>query len=340
VSQSLTERHLGIVLEQRNTQEWRADEVLGASQSLVAIGNFDGVHRGHQAVLAAACDAARQRELVPVVLTFDPHPTVAVGRPPPAFLTSLSRKIELLQAVDSNLRVVVEHFDRAFAAQAPEAFAQRILVHKLRAKCVRVGENFRFGSGRSGDLALLRELGARMGFEAMATSLMGDALGRYSSTRAREAIAAGHLSVAWEVLGRPHALIGEVVQGQRLAHRLGFPTANLAWVLEALPPHGVYAVVVDIEDDEGRARRLAKGVANLGVRPTIDAGFAVEVHLLDFAGDLYGKRLRVHLLDFIRPERRFGGIDELKAQIGRDVEAGRSALDGARGKAWESEAWF
>ena len=328
------------MLDQNAKQGIGATDLLETSSSLVAIGNFDGVHRGHQAVLCAAIDVAGAKGLVPVVLTFDPHPTVAVGRPPPALLTILSRKLELLQRLDPQLHVVVQHFDREFASQSPEVFIQSVLVQKLHAKCVRVGDNFRFGTGRSGDLAALREHGARMGFEAMATTMVGDAHGRYSSTRARDAIAAGNLTVAREILGRPHALIGEVVRGQRLAHQLGFPTANLAWVAEALPPHGVYAVAVDVEDESGKATRLGKGVANLGVRPTMDAGFAVEVHLLDFSGDLYGKKLRVHLIDFIRPERKFAETGDLKVQIARDVEAARSALEGLRGRGSASEAWF
>ena len=308
--------------------------------TLVAIGNFDGVHLGHQAVLADTAAEARARSCVPVALTFEPHPTVAVGRPPPACLTPVERKIELIRRLDPALRVVVQSFDAVFASQSPEAFVRNVLVDRLRARGVRVGENFRFGARRSGNLEALEAFGAQFGFEAQAAPLLGDDHGRFSSTRARTAVAAGDLEEVRAILSRPHALSGKVVEGQRRARTLGFPTANLRWVREALPPHGVYAVAVDRLQDDGTAQRLGTGVCNVGVRPTVDAGFAVETHLFDFDGDLYGALLRVHLIDHLRPEQKFTGLPELEKQIGLDVLAARACLHGLIASPTAGQAWF
>jgi riboflavin kinase / FMN adenylyltransferase len=315
-------------------------ESLAGSPTLVSIGNFDGVHRGHQAVLKDSATVAMQHGLLAVALTFSPHPTIAVGRPPPACLTRLDRKVELIQRIDPRLRVVVQHFDAAFAAQSPEAFVRDILVERLNARLVRVGENFRFGAARRGDLHTLIELGKEHGLEAQAEPLIGDEQGRYSSTRARENIRAGNLPGVVAILGRPHSLSGKVVEGQKRARQLGFPTANLGWVVEALPRHGVYTVAVDRLNPDGIARRLGLGVVNVGVRPTVDAGFAVEAHILDYHGDLYGAPLRVHLLSFIRPERKFEGLDALKAQIEDDVRGARGLLRETQPAPDAGEAWF
>jgi len=312
---------------------------LGGRPTLVAIGNFDGVHLGHQSVLLDAVREASARNLVPVALTFDPHPTVSVGRPPPACLTRLDRKLELMRRIDPRLHTVVEHFDAAYAAQSPEQFVTRTLCARLHAAVVRVGENFRFGAGRVGDLPALTVLGERLGFEARCEPLLGDDHGRYSSTRARDCIQRGELDGARGVLGRPHCLTGVVVEGQRLARSLGFPTANLAWVVEALPPHGAYAVAVDCLDSD-TPTRLGIGVANIGIRPTVDAGFSVEAHLFDFDGDLYGRQLRVHLLAWLRPERRFEGLDTLRAQIARDALDARLRLHQLAGDPSASPAWY
>lgn len=313
---------------------------LGGRSTLVAIGNFDGVHLGHQAVLAAAAQHAAAKELVPVALTFEPHPTVAIGRPSPACLTTVHRKVELLERIDPELRVVVQHFDAAFAAQSPEQFVRSVLVDKLRAKAVRVGENFRFGAGRRGDLAALVAFGELYGFVAESAPLLGDDQGRYSSTRVRTAIARGELNEARQMLTRPHSLSGQVIEGQRRARSLGFPTANLAWVREALPPHGVYAVAIDRLDDAGHGQRLGLGVCNIGVRPTVDAGFAVEVHVFDLDEQLYGQHLRMHLLDYLRPEQKFTSLDQLRQQIAEDARQARRALEPVRPAPDAGKAWF
>lgn len=310
------------------------------TRTLCAIGNFDGVHRGHRAVLARAAKDARDAGLEPVLLTFDPHPAVTLGRQPPALLTPLARKIELVRRIDPALRVVVEHFDKAFSELGPEDFVRDVLVKKLAVARVVVGRNFRFGKGRQGDLAGLSELGARHGFVAQATELFGDERGPWSSTRAREAIARGDLQEAELVLGRPHALTGRVVQGDQRGRQLGFPTANLVGVEEARPPHGVYAVLVDQVGDDGVATKLACGVANLGVRPTFDTAPAIEAHLLDFAGDLYGKTLRLHLVARLRDEERFASLEALKARISRDADQARALLASRTPDEAAQGAWY
>jgi riboflavin kinase / FMN adenylyltransferase len=295
---------------------------------IVAIGNFDGVHRGHQAVLADASRDAEARGLIASALTFSPHPAEALGRAAPPKLTTLARKIELFQRVAPAVEPVVERFDRAFSEQTPAEFAERILAQRLHARVVVVGHNFRFGRGRAGDFATLSQLGESLGFETRSQTLLGDAKGPWSSTRVREALARGALDEANAMLGRPHMVSGTVVQGDQRGRTIGFPTCNLAGVEEALPAFGVYAVLVDREEG-GRGRALARGVANIGVRPTVKDGEpkpSVEVHLFDLDADLYGARLRVHLVDRLRPEQKFAGIDALKAQIARDAEEARARL--------------
>lgn len=293
----------------------------------MVIGNFDGVHRGHQGVLVGAIAEAERLGLTPTVLTFAPHPAEVLGRGAPPLLTRLPRKIALLRALSPTLKVMVQPFDRAFAAQSPEAFARELLAERLGAKQVFVGENFRFGQNRAGDFATLTELGNALGFVVRTAPLAGDEIGPWSSTRARRALGEGDLDDVLRVLGRPHALEGEVVKGQGRARHLGFPTANLGGVVEALPPYGVYAVRVELASAEGAdGEALGPGVANVGVRPTLAAGFAVEAHLLEGGRDLYGERLRLHLVARLRPERAFAGVEQLREQIGRDVEAARIAL--------------
>ncbi len=303
---------------------------------VVAIGNFDGVHRGHQAVLAAAAREAKGLGLEAALLTFSPHPREALGRPVPPVLTALGRKLSLVREAAPEVTPIVERFDLAFAEQSPEEFAGRVLAEKLRAKVVIVGPNFRFGKGRAGSYATLGELGARLGFTTHAPELVQDEKGVLSSTRVREALAAGDLDEAASILGRPHLVSGTVVEGDKRGRTIGFPTCNLAGIVEALPAFGVYAVLVEREIEArgagepwGSAVPLAKGVANIGVRPTVKPGEtrpSVEVHLFDTDQDLYGARLRVRLVARLRAEQRFSGLAELKAQIAKDAEAARRRL--------------
>ena len=303
---------------------------------LVAIGNFDGVHRGHRSVLGAAAAEASRAGLVPTVLTFFPHPAEVLGQKRQPVLTVLERKIELIRAIDSALEVVVQPFDLELAQLSPREFVESILVKELDARQVFVGENFRFGHKRAGDLARLRELGAEFGFVARSEELVTDDVGAVSSTRIRRELAEGNVARAGEMLGRPHRLGGTVIQGDRRGRTIGFPTANLDDVRELLPADGVYAVRVselgasEATTDETLVDRL--GVMNLGPRPTVERPYAIEVHVLDFEGDLYGRRLVVDFVERIRGVNKFSSLDELKSQIARDVDSARSALGVSRSR--------
>jgi riboflavin kinase/FMN adenylyltransferase len=292
--------------------------------TLVAIGNFDGVHAGHRAVLTAALADAEARGLLPLVLTFHPHPAEVLGRGRQAMLTTIDRKVELLCRLNPSLRVVVEPFTKELSAMTPRAFAEALLVHALGAKVVVVGQNFRFGHDRAGDLGMLESLGEQLGFAARAEPLAHDAEGPFSSSRIRELIGAGNVRRAEALLSRPHSISGVVVRGDGRGRSIGVATANLTGVSEALPAHGVYSCLVDRVSDAGAATRLGTGVANIGNRPTVSAGFSIEVHLHDFDDDLYGARLRVHLVDRIRDEQKFGSLDALVAQIRSDVATARA----------------
>lgn len=303
----------------------------GARRSVVVIGNFDGVHRGHQAVLAEATATARSLGLSSAVLTFHPHPGLVLGRGEPPVLTTLARRAALIKALGVD-QVFVRAFDRDFAKWSPEVFARALVRDTLLAEVVVVGENFRFGAARAGDLAVLRFLGETLGFETRVHGVARDAAGAFSSTRARQGIARGDMDEARAVLGRHHAISGAVVRGDQRGRTIGFPTANLEAPAEMLPPSGVYAVLVDALTPGRAAQALARGVMNLGVRPTVagDGRRTAEVHLLDFAGDLYGQTLRVHLVARLRDEQRFDGLAALTTQIAIDVDAAREVLLTAR----------
>lgn len=288
--------------------------------SAVIIGNLDGVHRGHQAVLQQARAIADARGLSAVVLTFDPHPSQVLRGFTPPRLATLERRVELLRRHGAD-EVVIEPFTSELAALTPERFVKELLVGRLGAKAVVVGEDFRFGAKRAGDLEAMRAFGLELGFEVAAAAVAGDERGPFSSTRVREAITTGDLDEATRLLGRRHSISGVVEGGDRRGRTIGFPTANLGGVVEVLPPHGVYAVFADDRP----------GVMNVGVRPTVDGtSLRIEVHLFDFDGDLYGQPMRVHLVGRIRDEKKFAGLDELRAQIATDAAAARTILAGAR----------
>jgi riboflavin kinase/FMN adenylyltransferase len=301
----------------------------GAAPSVLVIGNFDGVHRGHAAVLREAVAIAGRASLDTAVLTFDPHPAAVVGLGAPAVLTTLERRARLMGDLGV-ARVWVRKFDAAFASWSPERFVRELVVGALAARVVVVGQNFRFGAKRAGDLALLRAMGGQLGFEVQVHAIASDERGPYSSTRAREAVDNGDLDEATHVLGRPHELSGTVVKGDQRGRTIGFPTANLDAVPEMLPPDGVYATRVEILDVDGAARPLGAsggGVTNIGVRPTVAGKHrTIETLVFDWAGDLYGKRLRLFLVARLRGEKRFSGLEELKAQIAVDSRAARERL--------------
>jgi riboflavin kinase/FMN adenylyltransferase len=300
----------------------------GAPTAL-AIGNFDGVHRGHRHLLDRVQEAARAFGGESVALTFDPHPTrvLAPDRASP-LVVGLDRKLELLRGTGVDA-TVVQRFDLSFSSQSPEEFAQQVVLG-LRAREVFVGEDFHFGRNREGNGATLAALGAQLGFRAHVVPPLEEAGVPVSSSRVRRALADGDLAHARALLGRDYDLDGLVIAGQRRGRTLGFPTANLATECEALPRDGVYAVRVSVLGADGPTDHPA--VMNLGSRPTFRAGRSLEAHLLDADVDLYGRTLRVTFAARLRDERRFDGVEALKEQIAADVRAARVALAAETGR--------
>lgn len=299
---------------------------LGWPVPAVAVGNFDGVHRGHQALIAATVARSRQLGGAAMALTFDPHPAKVVNpAAAPTELLSLEQKVRLLAALGLE-RLVVLPFTTAVAAQPPEDFVSEILAGALGARWVLVGAGFRFGQGRSGDVGLLERLGRRHGFEVTAMPPVASEGAPISSTRVRAALSRGAMSEVARLLGRPFLIEGSVERGARRGRTLGAPTANVVPLNTLLPPDGVYAAWCHIADEAPRH----PAVVNVGRRPTFDGGnnsVHVEVHLLDFEGDLYGRSLGVELSECLRGERRFPGAEALRAQIQSDIQQARQVLE-------------
>jgi len=306
--------------------------------AVVAIGNFDGIHRGHRRLLEQAEAIARETGAPWAMLTFEPHPRRLFAPDLPPFrLTPFRVKVRLLQALGLDALWVLR-FDRTLAGLPAEAFAERVLAEGLGARHVVVGENFRFGHRRGGDVALLRTLGERLGFGVTAVGMAaapGQSSEVYSSSLVRDYLRDGNPTRAALLLGRYWEIEGRVQHGAKRGRELGFPTANLALGRDTLrPAFGIYAVRAAIEERDGT--RWLPGVANLGISPMFDyAEPLLEVHLLDFAGDLYGRHLRVALIDYLRAEQRFDDLEALKAQMAEDLRRARATL------AWEDwqEAW-
>jgi riboflavin kinase/FMN adenylyltransferase len=290
---------------------------------VAALGNFDGFHRGHQAVVGRALERARADGRPALVVTFDPHPA-RLFRPdlPPFALTSIAQRLDLFEGFGVDAGVVLR-FDHDFAALGAEAFVQEWLVERLGLSGVVTGEDFTFGKGRSGDVADLARLGAGQGLAAEAIAPVTDASnGVISSSRVREALRAGDPATAAALLTRPFTVQGVVEHGDKRGRTIDFPTANLTLGDYLRPAYGVYAVRVRLADG-----RRFDGVANLGVRPMFDPPKELlEVFLFDFAGDLYGQTIGVELHEFLRPEWKLDGLDALKAQIARDCDAARKVL--------------
>jgi riboflavin kinase/FMN adenylyltransferase len=302
-----------------------------ARGAVVAVGNFDGVHKGHQAVIGEAGRIAKASARPWAVLTFEPHPRLLFKPDQPPFrLTPFRIKVRQVEALGVD-EVVVLHFDKEFAALSAEDFIEQVLVDGFAASHVVCGYDFVFGKGRKGDTEMLLHYGKRKGFGFTAVSQVNDADGQvYSSTRVRDCLKAADPEGAARVLGRPFEIEGRVEHGDARGRSIGFPTANLHLGEYMRPATGVYAVRAGV--DEGAETRWVDGVANFGNRPTFDGGDVVlEVHLFDYAGDLYGRHLRVRLLHHLRAEQKFDGIDALKAQIAADCERAKSLL--ARGAA-------
>ncbi len=295
--------------------------------AVLSIGFFDGVHLGHQRLIERAEVLAAEQGAVAVVVTFWPHPS-AILRPEaaPALLTTLAEKLRLLGELGRLDATVVLPFDEALSRQSPEAFLD-VIGAFCRPLALVEGPDFAMGHKRAGDLAFLRAAGERRGF---AVEVYEERAGgeRVSSSRIRALLREGTVEEATRLLGRPYSLEGEVVEGDRRGRQLGFPTANLRLdARKLLPRSGVYAVRVRLP---GEMRATHPAVCNIGVRPTFsgEPRLIVEVHLLDVAMDLYGLELAVELVARLRDERRFAGVEELKAQIGADADHARSLLVG------------
>ena len=293
-----------------------------ARGAAVALGNFDGVHRGHQAVLDAARTAGRQTGALLGVLTFEPH-SRQFFRPadPPFRLTPLRAKVLRLRSLGVDV-LYVAHFDQRFAQRTAESFVQDVLVRGLGVRHVAVGEDFVFGHQRRGSAALLRDAGARQGFGVTIVGTVG-ATATVKSSRVRALLAEGQPLPAAEVLGAWWRVTGVVRHGDARGRQLGYPTANLAMDDLARPRFGIYAARVQVEGET--APRPA--VASIGIRPTFGGGRPLfEVHLFGFEGDLYGKHLCVDVVEFLRPELKFTDIDELKRAMAADSARARAVL--------------
>jgi len=306
--------------------------------TVVALGNFDGIHRGHQRVIepivSAVSDSqnlgeSSEKLAVPTVATFHPHPQEFFTGQSRSLLTPLPQKAAYLQAM--GIRQLVRlPFNQALSSMTPPEFVEKVLVQQLCAQKISVGQDFCFGRNRSGTAADLQAIAASLGVDVTIVGLYRDGPDRISSSAIRAALLAGEPERAAQLLGRTYQLWGEVMHGDALGRELGFPTANLHLPSEKFMPRlGVYAVRVAIAStmDSSNSGPLLPGVMNLGIRPTVNGQEQrVEVHLLDWQGDLYGQVLQVHLEAFLRPEQKFSSLDELIAQIQRDCEAARSHL--------------
>jgi len=283
----------------------------------LTIGNFDGVHRGHQAMLARLCEAAEDLRLPSAVLTFDPHPREFFARDQaPPRLLRLRQKLELFRRLGID-RIYIARFNAALAALTPQGFIDDVLVRRLDARWVLVGDDFRFGHRRAGNLAALRAHAATFSVEGLRTVVVG--ADRASSTAVREALATGDLAGAAALLGRPFTIAGRVAHGEKLGRRLGFPTANIE--LPQRPPlAGIFAVRI-----HGLGPSPLTGVASLGVRPTVKAGAKplLEVFVFDFDEDIYGRRVTVEFLHKLRAEAKYDDLDALTRQIRADVAQAR-----------------
>lgn len=282
--------------------------------TVLTLGVFDGLHLGHQRIMRTVVDRAKAVDAIPTAITFDPHPR-AVLHPEsaPPLLQTLDQRLANLELLGIEQTLVVP-FDREFAAQPAEDFLHDIVHDRLHAKEVYLGKGFAFGKERGGNIGLLKKMSTELGFQADEVEEVCLRGQRISSSRIRDLLAAGRVNLTRRMLGRPYGVEGVIIRGNRRGHTIGFPTANLKPHNRVIPKFGVYATATLVD---GTWRR---SITNIGVRPTFenDAEPSIESYLFDFDGDLYGDVLRVRFLHRIRDERKFNGIEELKAQIEKD----------------------
>lgn len=294
-------------------------------RTVLTIGNFDGVHLGHREIFRRVVDKARELDAASVVVTFEPHPLrLLAPEKAPLRLNTPEEKIRLLGASCIDILVVL-NFDRRLAEMSAEAFVRDILVGKLGVKHLIVGYDYAFGRNRQGDKAFLADQAAMHGFTLEVLEAVRAEQQAHSSTMIRKYLREGRVADAVKILGRNFTLDGEVVHGEGRGRKLGFPTANLDTEKEILPRDGVYAVKVKWREDYYDA------VINIGRRPTFDHSTpTLEIHLIDFKGDLYGERLRIYFVDRLRDERRFPSVEALQSAVLNDIALARKRLAGAR----------
>src|SRR5215472_15110626 len=282
----------------------------------LAIGVFDGVHRGHQAVISTSADHARAANGTPVVVTFDPHPE-KVLRPEraPHLLTATQHKVALIRNLGVGQLLII-NFNKQFASTEPESFVEQLVTHSKPLQEICVGHEWSFGKNRRGNLDLLKQLGAKFNFKVVGVPPVKANGEVVSSTAIRQAIEKGDFAKAAAMLGREYTILGTVVRGDNLGKEIGFPTANLSAHSEQFPPNGVYFAEAILDGERFR------GVVNLGLRPTVSSSRdrILEVYLLDFDRDIYGKDLELRFIRYLRPEKKFENVDALVRQIERDVQ--------------------
>jgi riboflavin kinase/FMN adenylyltransferase len=296
---------------------------------VLTIGNFDGLHVGHRAIMEIVIERARALDGEAVVFTFHPHPR-KVLRPDraPRLLTTIEQKAELLEQAGVDV-LIVEPFDRDFAATSPDRFVEEYIYRRIRPMEVYVGYDFHFGRDREGSMRLLTETGPRLGFAVTIIPEVTQGERDVNSTRIRDLLEEGQVDEAGELLGRPFSVRGVVVKGDGRGRGIGFPTANLDAENEVLPAAGVYAGELRFLDGGEPPRgSLKAAVANVGVRPTFrdDQGFLAEAHLIDFEGDLYGRRVELAFRHRLRSEQKFPDVEALREQIARDVAEARRRI--------------
>jgi riboflavin kinase / FMN adenylyltransferase len=305
--------------------ETLADIKTPFTKAVITIGNFDGVHIGHQALFHTVIEKADAIGGTSVAMTFEPHPIRVLkpnGHPP--LITLYEQKVELIAKTGIDVLICIP-FDQDFAALSAKAFVRDLLLDTIGVKAIVVGRDYTFGRKREGDVAMLQEMAAGGGFEVLVTDWIHAYNGhreRISSTNIRNAVHAGDMQAAKRMLGRYYQIRGLVAQGRNRGGKLlGFPTANINLQDELCPQSGIYAVTVDHED------KTLPGVANIGYSPTFDDHiFTVEVHILDFDADIYNRQIKVNFIKRLRKERKFDSLEALSTQIGKDVEAAREIL--------------
>jgi riboflavin kinase/FMN adenylyltransferase len=300
-----------------------AGPCLAPNGSVIAIGAFDGIHRGHQALLLQVRERAKALGGKPIVVSFEPLPRAYFSPEPLARLSSVREKLRGFAAAGMSDTLLLR-FNAELAAMSAEDFVRQVIVDRLAAREVWVGNDFRFGHKREGDVALLASLGEQLGFSACMMPAVQLDGARVSASRVRMLLAAGEFAGAEPLLGRPFEIDGKVEYGNQLGRTLGYPTANIHLQQRVSPVHGIFAVRVGL----GEGECSWPGVASLGVRPTVNQVIEplLEVHLFDFDGDLYGQRMSVEFVGKLRDEMKFDGLDPLKAQMDHDARMARELL--------------